>query len=55
MEEEKKIEELEVEDVKTELNEEEAKELFGDIVDDVPLSPQTHGEEENYEVGDTNI
>lgn len=44
-------EELEVK----ELDEEVEVELGGDVLEDLPKTPQTHLEEENYEVGDKDI
>lgn len=37
------------------LTEEEEKEIYGDIPEEVSDIPQTHGVEENYEVGDKNV
>lgn len=38
-----------------ELTKEEEKEIYGEIPEVVPEIPQSHGVEEAYEVGDTNI
>lgn len=38
-----------------ELSQEEAEKLYGPAPEEVPDAPQTHGVEEAYEVGDTNI
>ena len=37
------------------LTEEQEKEIYGEIPEDGPIIPQTHGVEENYETGDKNI
>ena len=51
MEEEKKVEELET----VEVDEEVEVEGGDENIEELPKEPQTHMEEENYEVGDTNI
>lgn len=56
MEEEKVLEEVKPEEVETiEVDEEVEVELGGDNAEELPVEPQTQMEEENYEVGDTNI
>lgn len=37
------------------LTENQEKEIYGEIPEVVPEIPQSHGVEENYETGDTNI
>lgn len=56
MEEEKVLEEVKPEELETiEVDEEVEVELGGDNAEELPKEPQTQMEEENYEVGDTNI
>ena len=38
-----------------ELTKEEEIEMYGEIPEEAPLIPESHGEEETYEVGDKNI
>ena len=37
------------------LTEDQEKEIYGEIPEDGPIIPQTHGVEENYETGDEDI
>lgn len=48
-------EELEVQDLETEISEEEAVKIYGQAPEVVPDAPIDHSEEENYETGDKNI
>lgn len=47
-------EELKVEQ-EIEFTEEQLKEMYGEIPENVIIAPTTHGLEEAYEIGDTNI
>lgn len=38
-----------------EFTEEQELEMYGEKSEDAPMIPQTHGEEENYEIGDKDI